>query len=78
MRLETLETGKSEVALVAGIIAVASQGRGGVTGQAVAFGRGDLHVGGGWAEVSHLRLPFVVSQRDVLVVLLDVLGELEE
>ena len=42
------------------------------------FGRGDLHVGGGGAQVGHLGLPLVVGQRDVLVVLLDVLGELEE
>lgn len=78
MCLETLETGKAEVALIARIIPVASHGRSGVPSQSVAFGRGDLHVRGGRAEVGDLRLPLVVSQRDVLVVLLDVLGELEE
>lgn len=76
--LETLEAGEAQVALVAGVVAVTAQGGGGVAAQSVAFRGGDLHVGGGGAQVRHLGLTLVVGQRDVLVVLLDVLGELEE
>lgn len=78
VRLETLKTGKPKVTLVARIIPVASNRGGGVPSWFVAFRRGDLHIGGGGAEVGHLCLPFVVGQRDVLVVLLYMFGELEE
>lgn len=78
MCLETLEASESHVTLVARIIPVAPNGRGRVPPQSVAFRGGDLDVGGGGAEVGDLGLPFVVGQRDVLVVLLYVLGELEE
>lgn len=76
--LEALEAGEAQVALVARVVAVAAQRGSRVSAHSVAFGRGDLHVGGGGAQVGHLGLPLVVRQGDVLVVLLDVLGELEE
>lgn len=78
MGLKTLKAGKSQVTLVARVVPVAAHGGGGVPSQSVAFGGGDLYIGGGWAQFSNLCLTFVVSQRDVLVVLLYVLGELEE
>lgn len=76
--LETLKAGEAQVALVARVVAVAPRRGGEVPAQPVAFRGGDLYVGGGGAQVGYLCLPFVVGQRDVLVVLLDVLGELEE
>lgn len=76
--LETLEAGEAQVALVARVVAVAAQQGSRVASHSVAFRGGDLHVGGGGAQVGYLGLPFVVSQGDVLVILLDVLGELEK
>lgn len=76
--LETLEAGEAQVALVARVVAVAAQGGSGVASHSVALRGGDLHVGGGGAQVGDLGLPFVVGQGDVLVILLYVLGELEE
>lgn len=78
MGLETLKAGKSQVTLVARVVPIAAHGGRGVPSQSVAFRGGDLYVGGGGAQVGNLCLPLVVSQRDVLVVLLYVLGELEE
>lgn len=49
MGLETLEAGKSQVTLVAGVVPIAPHGRGGVPSQSVAFRGGDLHVRGGGA-----------------------------
>lgn len=76
--LETLEAGEAQVALVARVVAVAAQGGSGVASHSVALRGGDLHVGGGGAQLGDLGLPFVVGQGDVLVILLYVLGELEE
>lgn len=78
VHLETLKTGKSQVTLVARIIPIAPHGRSRVSSQSVALWRRDLDIRGGGAEICNLCLPFVVSQWDVLVVLLNVLGELEE
>lgn len=47
--LETLETGKAQVALVARVVPVAPRRGGGVPPQPVPFRGGDLHVGGGGA-----------------------------
>lgn len=76
--LEALEAGEAQVALVARVVAVAAHRGSRVAAHSVAFGGRDLHVGGGGAQVSHLGLPFVVRQGDVLVILLNVLCELEE
>lgn len=76
--LETLKTSKPQIALVAGIISVAPHGWSGVPSEPVAFRGGDLDVRRGGAQVCDFGSPFVVGQRDVLVVLLYVLGELEE
>lgn len=76
--LETLKASKAQVALIAWVVPVAAQGGSQVPSHSVAFRGGDLHVGRGWAQVGDLRLPLVVGQGDVLMILLYVLGELEE
>lgn len=76
--LETLKASKAQVTLIAWVVPIASHGGSRVPSHSVTFRRGDLYIRGGGAQVSYLCLPFVVSQRDVLMVLLYVLGELEE
>lgn len=49
VRLERLETGKAQVALVARVVAIAPRRGGGVPPQPVPFRGGDLYVGGGGA-----------------------------
>lgn len=78
MDLETFKAGKSQVTLVAGVVPIAPHGGGGVPSKSVAFRGGDLYIRGGGAKICNLCLPFVVSQGDVLMILLYVLSELEE